>query len=251
MPGHTTSVQDTPVPSTPGAAQKPSRIDHELYFSSLALRLLAILCLGALASFSLASYFLTPPYLNITTSSWYTDGACTAQPQTIHYIHPLSSQERTTPVPSAWTKAGKNSQQFALAQACAAAFTITYETFSIAHPTSLTSAVSMLSSAGKKHFFVGTGTEAKERRLDATWQAQARKEHLQQSAQALKEAQLLTVLLRNGTFSAIFIMNYQLSTTISGKSTTQQKQLKVTLDAISVAPSEASTGWQVVGWSGV
>ena len=63
MPGDTTSIQDMPVlaPSTPAVVQEPSRVDDELYFSSFALRLLIILCLGALASFPLAPHFLALP----------------------------------------------------------------------------------------------------------------------------------------------------------------------------------------------
>lgn len=52
------SVQDTLATSDSDIARESPRIDHELYFSNLALRLLIILCLGALASFPLASQFL-------------------------------------------------------------------------------------------------------------------------------------------------------------------------------------------------
>lgn len=241
----TTSAQNTPAPSTLEPSQEHSSVDHELYFTRFAMRLLVTLCLGALASFALAPYFLAPHAM--TTRSEYVEGICTAQPQTIRYA---STSQEAGSVPSLWTKAGKNSRQFALAQACAAAFTVTYETFNINATPSLTSATSMLSSTGKKHFFAGTATESKDTRLDATWQAQARKEHLQQSAQVLNKAQLQTVLVNHGTFSATFITNYQLTTTISGKkSTTQQKHLVVVLAASAVAPSDASTGWQVVDWT--
>jgi len=253
MPGDiTTSAQETLASAS--SMQEPSRVEHELYFSSFVLRLLVILCLGSVASFSLAPHFL-PSTLNVGCGAChrpqtvYANGVCTALPQTIDYIQKPSAHEKTSVVPSEWTKAGKNSLQFALAQACVAAFTVTYETMSIAQPASLTSAVSMLSSTGKEHFFVGTATEPKDPRLSATWQAQARKEHLQQSAQALNKAQLQTVLVSNGTFSAIFIMNYQLRTTISGKSTTQQKHLIVILAALPRVPSGTSTGWQVFDWS--
>ena len=61
MPGDTISMQDTPASCTPAVAQEPSRVDDELYFSIFTLRLLIILCLGALASFPLAPHLLIPP----------------------------------------------------------------------------------------------------------------------------------------------------------------------------------------------
>ena len=249
MPSNTTtSTPSTPATSTPGLSWEQSSADHELYLTRFSIHLLVVLCLGALASFSLAPHFLTQkPYVNITRST-YTDGVCTTQPQAIDYVQKTSTSQMTMPVPSSWAKAGKNSQQFALAQACAAAFTIAYETIDINTPASLSNATSMLSSTGKQHFFAASGTEPKDTHLDPTWQAQARKEHLQQSAQMLSKAQLQTVLTNHKGFSAIFITNYQLTTRISGKSTTQHKYLIVVLAPVLTAPSDISTGWQIVDW---
>jgi len=243
----TTPAQETPAPSSPDPAQEHSRAEHELYLTKFAIRLFVILCLGALASFELAPHFLPQPsHANVTvTTRQYTDGACTTEPQAIIY---LQTTRQTTSAPTAWTKAGKNSEEFARAQACAAAFTIAYNTFDSNNPPSLTNAVSMLSSIGKAHFFVGSRAEPKDPRVDATWQTRARKEHLQHSAQMLTTAQLQTVLFNNGVFSAVFTTSYELTTKMSGTSTTQHKSQVVVLATASITASDPSTGWRVADW---
>jgi len=85
MPDYTVIVQRTSDPFAPAAAQEAPPEDHELYVTRLALRLLVILCLGALASFSLASAFLPSSlHTHSTTRSGYTHSVNMVQPQTSH-----------------------------------------------------------------------------------------------------------------------------------------------------------------------
>ena len=61
MSDDTTSVQDTAASSTSGRVQAPPLLDQQLYFAGFVLRLLIILCLGALASFAFVPHSLTLP----------------------------------------------------------------------------------------------------------------------------------------------------------------------------------------------
>jgi hypothetical protein len=217
------------------------------------LHLLIALCLGALASFSIAPHFLaqTPHKSPVTSAS--SDGECQAKPQDIKYLQQPAKDEPS--LPPLWSSTGKSRHDFDLAQACATAFAIAYESFNINQPQSLTNATQMLSADGKKHFFQGTAAEPKDIHADIIWQAQARKEQLQQSAQALDQAQLQAVN-QGSTLAVLFTVTYKLTTKIYGKSSAQQKQLLVFVEAIPTAPSgqaptastNASTGWRVVDW---
>jgi hypothetical protein len=225
----------------PGAPASP---DDHTSNSLQTIRLLLVLCLAALSSFSLIPSLQTllppppsviPPQGNHTI---YIDGTCTTQPQSIQYVQHTSNNQK---LPSMWSAAKKNSQQFALAQACAAAFAISYETFNINNFDSLTSSTSMLSATGKQHFFQGTTQEPKAPYLTPSWQETAQKEQLQQDAQALNTAQLQQVQDSSNTFSATFIVKYQLTTKIAGKSSTKQAQMSVTVQAIPVPPTTTPT----------
>ncbi len=239
----TRSSQPQPVSPLP-----PSRT-HDIYRLQFTMRLLIILCLGSLGSLALAPYFLAK-ISQATSGPQYADGACTAHPQDIHYLQTASTAntQNTTPLPTTWSKAGKTSQDFTLAQSCAAAFTIVYESFNLNDPDTLTNATYMLSAAAKKRFFEGTTTEQKDERMDPTWQSQAHKEQLQQTAQAASPATLQDVQVVRGKFFALFVVTYQLTSQQSGKKTVLQKQLVVVLAAVPADPTKESTGWQVTDW---
>ncbi len=230
-----------------GASPAPSSQTHDAHRLQFVLRLLIILCLSSLGSLSLAPYFLTK-ISQATPGSQYADGACTAHTQDIHYLQTTANTQVTGPVPTSWSKAGKTSQDFVLAQSCAAAFTIIYESFNLNDPDTLTNATYMLSATAKKRFFEGTQTEKKDERMDPTWQSQAHKEQLQQTAQVVSKATLQDVQVINSKFFALFVVTYQLTSQQFGKKTVQQKQLVVVLASASVNSLEGSTGWQVADW---
>jgi hypothetical protein len=224
--------------------------DQEIHALQRAIHLMLILFLTALGSFTLAPYLLPLPPQQAShrhAPDQYTDGACTAQLQTIHYAQHTTSNQK---VPTAWIQTGTNSTQFALAQACVAAFTITYESINISQPASLSAVISMLSSTGKKSFFEGNAMRREDLHMNPSWQLEARKEHLQQSAQLIKKAQLLTVHASPAPLFVTFTIKYRLIIKISGKSTNQPEQLAVVLEKAPATLSKAtkSTGWQVVDW---
>ncbi len=238
-PPHTSNPQ-----ATAPAEATYTQVEQAASFTWLVLGLLIALCLGALASFSLAPSLLASAFPTTTANEQDNAGGCTTKPTAILY---LQGQHTTAP-PSSWIHAGKNAQQFALAQACAAAFTITYESIDIDDATTLTAATSMLSNTGKTHFFQNSGAQPKDARLTSDWQLHARQVHLQQNAQVVSEAQLQTINSKTPIFSASFIVRYKLTTHSAGTSTIQYKQLILLLQASSIASSDASTGWQVVDW---
>jgi hypothetical protein len=232
--------------SAPASSQKQSKRDSSTHTYKQAIRLLIALCLGALASFSLVpSLQVLSQAKNTGPASQYSNGGCTMLPQSIQYEKPTTTNQST---PSSWTKAGQNSQQFALAQACATAFAIAYETININDIPSLTNSTYMLSATGKQHFFVGTPEEPKAIYLNATWQKQAKQVHLVQNAQAITPAQLQVVQASSNAFFATFTVNYKLTTVISGKSITQQNQLIVVVQQTPITPAVQSTGWMVTDW---
>jgi hypothetical protein len=222
--------------------------DAETYNTRLAIQLLIIICLGALASFSLAPYFIVPITQNPPVGNQYSDGICTAKPQDIKYLQQPTENKPATVLPVVWSQTGQNSQDLESAQACVAAFASAYETFNIKQASSLTAATSMLSASAKERFFQGTSTLSKDPRVDAQWLAQAQKNQLQQSAQILDTAALQTVVKSSKaeTVSASFIVTYQLVTKSAGKSSTKQQQLLVFL-----AETSKSASWQVINWESV
>lgn len=205
-----------------GSPQEPG-IDPEAYNIQLAISLLMIICLGALASFAFAPYFL---------------------PQTILQA-PTVAQAASAP-PLVWSKLGLNSQDLTRAQTCAKTFTIAYETFNIKQPSSLTAATPMLSRDAKARFVSGNRNEPEDPHVDAKWLAQAHKDQLQQSAQVLQPAALQTVVKtdQSSTVSASFIVTYKLTTTSSGKISSSQQNLLVYLAEATGQPG----GWQVIDW---
>lgn len=236
QPGDADSLPDLRVP--------------EIYTIQLAISLLVMICLAALASFSLAPSFLTKVSLTgqpvqktlaSSTTSKYSDGICTTNPQGISYQQ--QPKPTKSPPPAAWSNIGLTSQDLTNAQICAGSFTNAYETFDIKQASSLTAATPMLSVSAKQHFFAGTVTEPKDPHVDATWLTQAQKEQLQQSAALLKPAVLQTAVKTSqaGTVTASFIVSYTLTTTSSGRSSTKQQQLLIYV-------ARAAAGWQVIDW---
>ena len=242
-PSHTSNWQGTH--STPAETMRPQ---DERTFTWLVLCLLIALCLGSLASFSLVSPLLTSTSLITTATEQDNITGCTTTPTAIPYLQATSTNKNTTAPPSPWAHAGKNAQQFALAQACAAAFTITYESIDIDDPTTLTAATSMLSTTGRASFFQNTGAQPKDERLTSIWQLHAQKVHLRQNAQVVSEAQLQTIHSKIPTFSASFIVRYKLTTNSTSIHIIQYKQLVVLLQQAPITPSDPSNGWQVADW---
>jgi hypothetical protein len=237
---------EKPIVTPPPAETTPTQAENAPPFTWLMLCLLIALCLGSLASFSLAPSLLASTTPLSTPTEQTTTGGCTAKPDDISYLQQPTPGQNT--VPSSWTHAGKNAQQFALAQACAAAFTTTYQSLNIDEPSTLTAAASMLSTDGKTHFYQDNGAQPKDARLTSSWQLHAQQVHLQQIAQPVSQAQLQTIQSTTPAFSASFVVRYKLTTLASGIRSVQYKQLIILLQQASTASPAAATGWQIEDW---
>lgn len=177
----------------------------------------------------------------------FTESECTATPQKMHY---LPTTEQTTPsaLPLAWIQAGRNEQDLALAQACAAAFIIAYESFDAGHMETLEASTPMLTDAARARFYGRAANTSPDQHMDPMWRASIQQEQIQQVAQ-VGQPGLLAASERNGLLLAWMGVPCLLTVQIAAeKPEVESVQFTVLLVGVPLNAQKTGTGWQVSEW---
>jgi len=161
-----------------------------------------------------------------------------------------SSQGAASPslLPDAWVQASRTQKDFASAQACAAAFVNSYQTFDSDHFQTFEACTYMLTD-GARARFNGTapGTQP-DRHMDPMWRASLQKQHYQQIAQASAPA-LLASSYTSGRLLVWMLVLYQISIQIdNGSPMVQSAQFTVLLEGVPKNVQQTGTGWQISRW---
>jgi hypothetical protein len=253
----------------PQGGSAPSRLST----LQLILILLLIVFLGSLGSFSWSSNLFpaqsstqhpvgasfsspskaTPVPTNVHPTPTpivgpFTESECTATSKTIKYLPLIQGQTNSVSLSGAWSQAGRNQQDFANAQACAAAFVTTYETFSATNLKMLQNCTSMLTD-GAKMRFTGTAPNTRpDQHMDPMWQASLQKQAYQQTARAAAPG-LLNASYTDERLLVWMIVPYQTSLQIDkGLPVAQNAQMTVLLVGVPINTDKTGTGWQISQW---
>jgi len=227
--------------------------------------LLIIICLGSLGSLSLVPYIL-PSLVHHTMTTRaqahpstsivptptpiigpFTESECTATPQNMKYL-PTSGKTDDKTLPLTWFQAGRSQKDFANAEACAASFVITYQTFDSGHLQTLEASISMLTDGAKQRFYGNAPNTRADTHMDPMWRANLQKEQVQQVAQ-VGEPGLLGSQYTNGRLLVWMVVPCRLSIQVAGsKPIVEDVQFTVLLVGVPINAQGTGTGWQVSQW---
>jgi hypothetical protein len=226
--------------------------------------LLLTICLGSLGAFSLTPYLLPDtssssaiissrpapkliPTVAPLTPTPFTDpfleGECTATPRDMKYLPSTQGQTDAQSLPAAWSQAGRTQRDFAYAQACAASFVITYQTFDSDYLKTLGASTYMFTNGAKQRF-------NSDHHMDPMWRASLQKQHHQQTAQAATPG-LFATRYTNGRLLVWIVVPYRTSIQIDNSPhIVQDAQFTVLLVAVptNIQIQKTGTGWQVSQW---
>jgi hypothetical protein len=247
------------VPALPLRSVQESQKTHTLQIWAL---LLIIICLGSLGSLSLVPYMLPSLVHHTTTRAQvhpstpivptpiigpFTESECTATPQNMKYL-PTSGKTDDKTLPLTWFQAGRSQKDFANAEACAASFVITYQTFDSGHLQTLEASISMLTDGAKQRFYGNAPNTQADRHMDPMWRANLQKEQVQQVAQ-VGEPGLLGSQYTNGRLLVWMVVPCRLSIQVAGgKPIVEDVQFTVLLVGVPINAQGTGTGWQVSQW---
>jgi hypothetical protein len=227
-------------PSPRGAPGPPQRGDVQLW-----LWLLVLICLAGLGSLT-----LTPQPLVSSVAPQVQPalqgGECNSTPNDINYLS--SGQDNTGAPPQMWSAAGLNAQQFAYAQACAAAFVTDYQTFDSANSRSLETATYMLTQGARERFYGQPPRISPDNHMNPLWRATVQRKQLKQIARVRKPI-LLQVRRTQGNILVWLIVPYQLSLYFGDQLIVDNDDYTVLLVAVPPHIQHRGTGWQVSAWS--
>jgi len=231
--------------------------------------LLLVICLGSLGSFSLAPYILpgliqkhdttgtrikttimaTPIASTPTLSKGsFTESECTATPQNTKYSPPSSETTGDQALPLEWLQAGRTQQDFANAQACAATFIMTYQSFNTKDPKTFESSVSMLTGGAKQRFYGSALNTRTDTHMDPMWRAALLKQQIQQTTQ-VSQPSLLKSHYTNKQLLVWMVVPCQITIQQAGnKPVTESNQFSVLLVSVPLNTQKTETGWQISQW---
>ncbi len=195
--------------------------------------LLVVLVAGGLGSLSLAPHLLAFEPL--------AGGECSTLSSSITYI----SQDDQQAVSPAWLNAGRDEQDLANAQACAASFVISYQTFDSNFPKTLEACTTLLTADAQDRFYGRAPGLAADTHMDAQWRTLSQQE--QQTAKVALPA-LLDSRYVNGRFVVWMKVPYQLFVQHYTQRSFQQGVFTVLLVAVPAGIYHQGTGWQVAAW---
>jgi hypothetical protein len=239
---------------------------HETHRRFLILPLIVII--GCLGSFPIAEHFLVTSKLQTptTVAITYQEGQCTSSEISATSVSatptatatqsatatPAATQSASaTALPSTltkvWAETGNTSEDYTNAQACAAAFVNTYETYSYQHMDSTTAALPMLSADAKKRFAEGYEQTAPNLRTTQSWKQQITTNQNVQTAKASKPIFSTYVYQKNELFLT-FDVQYQLTIYTKGVKSTQKDSMTVLLKRVTSDSTTSGVGWQVSDW---
>ncbi len=216
------------------------------------LLLLVIVAVAGLSAITLASPLVhvaspTAPAISSATPVVVAGGQCTASPYTITYQSGPGTKMLSQPVPDDWSKAKMTAQDFANAQACAASFVNTYQTFDIANTQTLETSVPMFTVGAKNRFYQQSGDSAADEHMSLLWRASARRYHLNQNAQA-DVPSLIDMKSIKGRVLVWMSVPYRAKIKTTGRETLINDFFTVLLVNYPGSRSMPGLGWQVSDW---
>jgi hypothetical protein len=227
---------------------------HETHRWFLILPLIVII--GCLGSFPIAEHFLVASKLQTptTVAVTYQEGQCTSSEisaAAVSVTPTATKSTSATALPSTltkvWAETGNTSEDYTNAQACAAAFVNTYETYSYQHMDSTTAALPMLSADAKKRFAEGYEQTAPNLRTTQSWKQQIT---TNQNIQTAKASQPIfsTYIYQGNELLLTFNVQYQLTIYTKGVKSTQKDSMTVLLKSVKPDSTTSGVGWQVSDW---
>jgi len=218
------------------------------------LLLLVIVAVAGLSAITFASplvHVATPNTVVVprATTVAVAGGQCTASPYTMTYQSGSGAKTLPQAVPDDWLKAKMTEQDFANAQACAASFVDTYQTFDIANTQTLETCVSMFSVGAKSRFYQQSGGSPTEEHMNLLWRASARRYHLNQRALA-DVPSLIDIRSINGRVLAWMSVPYRATIKTAGREATISDYFTVLLVNYGDSRSMPGMAWQVSDWRG-
>jgi hypothetical protein len=227
------------------------------------LSLLLILCLGSLGALSMAASFLPmastrpqphAPQTRVTalpsaTSTpaipAFAQGRCTTMPLQMNYLDVASPIP--SPLPPDWLAAGRTTRDFPIAQACAAAFITSYQSFNGANPKTFDACASMLSAGAKERFYGYIPSIKADLHTTPTWRKQMQQQDVVQVARA-DHPVLIDARYTRGRLLVWIAVTVHIATTIKLRTTTSTATYTLLLLAVPIDPNAPGTGWQVSSW---
>jgi hypothetical protein len=214
--------------------------------------LLVIVAVAGLSAITLASPLLSVVSSNARTVPRATPvviagGQCTASPYTMLYQSGSGAKMLPQTVPDDWLKTKMTEQDFANAQACAASFVDTYQTFDIANTQTLETPVDMFSVGAKSRFYQQVGGSPSEEHMNLLWRASARRYHLSQKTLA-DVPSLIDIRSMNGRFLAWMSVPYRATINTAGREATLSDSFTVLLINYPNSRSIPGMAWQVSDW---
>jgi hypothetical protein len=212
-----------------------------------------IICLGVLGTFPLVARLFPSQQAAVTKglipTGPFTESECTATPAGMKYLPSSQHQAASAPLSQAWAQAGRSQKDFANAQACAATFVNTYETFDSTDSGTFTHCTPMLTDGAIRRFY-GTAAGAQpDQHMDPMWQASLRQQSYKQTAQASAPT-LLNATYTDGRMLVWMLVSYHTEIqTGSNKAIIQNTQSTVLLLGVPVNQDKTGTGWQVSDWA--
>jgi hypothetical protein len=189
------------------------------------------------------------PPTSTSISGPFTESECTATPKNTKYLS-LSGAASTSnqALPLEWLQAGRNQEDFANAQACAATFVNTYWTFNSADPKTFETSVSMFTDGARQRFYGNALNTQPDVHMDPMWRAALLKQQIQQSAQSSQPG-LLGARYTNGKLLSWMTVSYQITiSAVGSKPVIENDQYTVLLLGVPINTQKTGTGWQVSQW---
>lgn len=245
------SSQQTEIEAQEGslsiAVVHEERERRERHTLKILLTLLLIVCLYSLGSLSLAPHLLSASFFNAQAASPPASvggGACTATPTDLRYLPPTSGDAPSLQLPTIWGQAGFTNDDFATAQACAASFVSTYQSFDANQPATFEACVSMLSAGAQQRFYGrAAGQGQPDNRMDSFWRASMQKQQISESARVSAPGLLLARFTDNRMLVWMQV-HYQLTILRNGEKLIRDDSLTVLVASI----PDGKHKWQVSAW---
>jgi len=244
------------------SASRARAWQHDL---KLWLSLLLILCAGSVGALSLVApsptaattrphprprapqaHVTAPPIATSTPATpAFAQGQCTAMPLQMNYLD--TDPQMPPQLPGDWLAAGRTARDFPIAQACAAAFITSYQSFNGANPKTFAACVSMLSAGAKERFYGYVPSIKADLHTDPAWRKRMQQQHIVQVARA-DHPVLIDARYTRGRLLVWMAVTVHIATTIKLRTTTSTATYTLLLLAVPIDPNAPGTGWQVSSW---